>query len=156
MRPHHKHNFSGVAESIQGYIRDKMPEWKARLRGRRRAEARGDGCIVNGPGESKAANIASASPALEKPPRCPVYIDGQHFKTLEGTYDELSAAFQALVDDYVRDKISQARNSAASNVRPDRGRSRRIWRCKTLRCASSRSRFARKIDLASFFFHDLR
>jgi (E)-4-hydroxy-3-methylbut-2-enyl-diphosphate synthase len=63
------------------------------------------GCIVNGPGESKAANIGISLPGTGETPRCPVYIDGQHFKTLEGTYDELSAAFQALVDDYIATKF---------------------------------------------------
>jgi len=62
------------------------------------------GCIVNGPGESKASNIGISLPGTGEAPRCPVYIDGQHFTTLEGTYDELSNAFQALVDDYVSTK----------------------------------------------------
>ncbi len=60
------------------------------------------GCIVNGPGESKAANIGISLPGTGEAPRCPVYIDGQKDVTLEGTYDELAAAFQALVDSYIR------------------------------------------------------
>jgi len=62
------------------------------------------GCIVNGPGESKAANIGISLPGTGETPRCPVYIDGQKFVTLEGSYDELSVAFQKLVDDYVTTK----------------------------------------------------
>ena len=62
------------------------------------------GCIVNGPGESKAANIGISLPGTGEAPRCPVYIDGQKDVTLEGTYDELAAAFQKLVDDYVATK----------------------------------------------------
>ena len=65
------------------------------------------GCIVNGPGESKAANIGISLPGTGEAPSCPVYIDGKHFITLEGTYDELSAAFQKLVDDYVSTKYSK-------------------------------------------------
>ena len=62
------------------------------------------GCIVNGPGESKAANIGISLPGTGEEPSCPVYIDGQKFTTLEGNYDELSAAFQTLVDDYIAAK----------------------------------------------------
>jgi len=62
------------------------------------------GCIVNGPGESKAANIGISLPGTGEAPRCPVYIDGQKDVTLEGTYDELAAAFQKLLDDYVSTK----------------------------------------------------
>jgi (E)-4-hydroxy-3-methylbut-2-enyl-diphosphate synthase len=62
------------------------------------------GCIVNGPGESKAANIGISLPGTGEAPRCPVYIDGRKDVTLEGTYSELAAAFQALVDNYVSTK----------------------------------------------------
>ena len=62
------------------------------------------GCIVNGPGESKAANIGISLPGTGEAPRCPVYIDGKKDVTLEGTYDELAAAFQKLVDDYIAKK----------------------------------------------------
>ena len=60
------------------------------------------GCVVNGPGESKAANIGISLPGTGEAPNCPVFIDGQHVKTLRGTYDELAARFQRLVDEYVR------------------------------------------------------
>jgi (E)-4-hydroxy-3-methylbut-2-enyl-diphosphate synthase len=62
------------------------------------------GCVVNGPGESKAASIGISLPGTGEEPSCPVYIDGQHFTTLKGNYDELSTAFRALVDDYVATK----------------------------------------------------
>ena len=65
------------------------------------------GCIVNGPGESRAANIGISLPGTGETPSCPVYIDGQHFTTLHGTYDELAASFQALVDDYVNTKYAR-------------------------------------------------
>ncbi|HXJ17598.1 MAG TPA: flavodoxin-dependent (E)-4-hydroxy-3-methylbut-2-enyl-diphosphate synthase, partial [Candidatus Polarisedimenticolia bacterium] len=96
--------FQELAESIQGYIRDKMPEWKRHYQGVEDLKLAVMGCIVNGPGESKAANIGISLPGTGEAPRCPVYIDGQKFTTLEGTYDELSAAFQALVNDYVATK----------------------------------------------------
>jgi len=96
--------FQELAESIQGYIRDKMPEWKQTYDGVENLKLAVMGCIVNGPGESKAANIGISLPGTGESPRCPVYIDGQKFTTLEGNYDELSAAFQALVNDYVSTK----------------------------------------------------
>jgi (E)-4-hydroxy-3-methylbut-2-enyl-diphosphate synthase len=96
--------FQQLAESIQGYIRDKMPEWKREYEGVEELKLAVMGCIVNGPGESKAANIGISLPGTGETPRCPVYIDGQKFVTLEGSYDELSVAFQKLVDDYVTTK----------------------------------------------------
>ncbi len=96
--------FQELAESIQSYIRDKMPEWKREYEGVEELKLAVMGCIVNGPGESKASNIGISLPGTGEAPRCPVYIDGQKFTTLEGTYDELSAAFQALVNDYIATK----------------------------------------------------
>jgi (E)-4-hydroxy-3-methylbut-2-enyl-diphosphate synthase len=96
--------FQELAESIQGYIRDKMPEWKQNYEGVEELKLAVMGCIVNGPGESKASNIGISLPGTGEAPRCPVYIDGQKFTTLEGTYDELSTAFQTLVNDYVSTK----------------------------------------------------
>jgi (E)-4-hydroxy-3-methylbut-2-enyl-diphosphate synthase len=93
--------FQELAESIERYVRDKMPEWKREYEGVEELKLAVMGCIVNGPGESKAANIGISLPGTGEAPRCPVYIDGQKFTTLEGTYDELSRAFQALVNDYV-------------------------------------------------------
>jgi (E)-4-hydroxy-3-methylbut-2-enyl-diphosphate synthase len=96
--------FQELAESIQGYIRDKMPEWKQNYEGVEELKLAVMGCIVNGPGESKASNIGISLPGTGEAPRCPVYIDGQKFTTLEGTYEELSVAFQTLVNDYVSTK----------------------------------------------------
>jgi (E)-4-hydroxy-3-methylbut-2-enyl-diphosphate synthase len=106
--------FQQLAESIQGYIRDKMPEWKQQYEGVEELKLAVMGCIVNGPGESKAANIGISLPGTGEAPRCPVYIDGQKFTTLEGTYDELSAAFQALLNDYVATKYAPRETSASA------------------------------------------
>jgi (E)-4-hydroxy-3-methylbut-2-enyl-diphosphate synthase len=65
------------------------------------------GCIVNGPGESKAANIGISLPGTGESPNCPVYIDGVHHTTLRGTYDELAAAFRELVDNYVATRYTR-------------------------------------------------
>ena len=96
--------FQELAESIQQYIRDKMPEWKTEYEGVEELKLAVMGCIVNGPGESRAANIGISLPGTGEEPSCPVYIDGEKFVTLKGTYDELSIAFQKLVDDYVSNK----------------------------------------------------
>src|SRR3989440_4338967 len=96
--------FQELAEAIQGYIRGSMPIWKTQYEGVENMTLAVMGCIVNGPGESKATNIGISLPGTGEAPRCPVYIDGQKDVTLEGTYDELAAAFQALVDNYIAKK----------------------------------------------------
>jgi (E)-4-hydroxy-3-methylbut-2-enyl-diphosphate synthase len=96
--------FQELAERIQGYIRDKMPEWKTRYKGVETMTLAVMGCVVNGPGESKAANIGISLPGTGEAPNCPIYIDGEHVTTLRGTYDELAAEFQRLVDAYVDTK----------------------------------------------------
>jgi (E)-4-hydroxy-3-methylbut-2-enyl-diphosphate synthase len=103
--------FQELAERIQGYVRDKMPEWKTQFDGVENLTLAVMGCVVNGPGESKAANIGISLPGTGEEPHCPVYIDGQHFTTLKGTYEDLSDAFRKLVDDYVTTKF--ARKTAA-------------------------------------------
>ena len=99
--------FQELAENIQGYIREQMPAWKKQYEGVEEMKLAVMGCIVNGPGESKAANIGISLPGTGEEPRCPVYIDGQKFTTLQGNYDELSRAFQALVDDYISTKFAR-------------------------------------------------
>jgi len=108
--------FQELAERIQDYIREKMPEWKTQYEGVETMKLAVMGCIVNGPGESKAANIGISLPGTGEAPRCPIYIDGKHFTTLEGTYEQLSIAFRTLVDDYVATKYQKRAGQAA--VRP--------------------------------------
>jgi (E)-4-hydroxy-3-methylbut-2-enyl-diphosphate synthase len=96
--------FQELAERVQGYIRDSMPIWKTQYEGVETMTLAVMGCIVNGPGESKAANIGISLPGTGEAPRCPIYIDGKKDVTLEGTYEELAAAFQALVDNYIEKK----------------------------------------------------
>jgi len=110
--------FQELAESIQGYIRDKMPEWKRHYEGVEDLTLAVMGCIVNGPGESKAANIGISLPGTGEAPRCPVYIDGQKFTTLEGTYEELSVAFEKLLDDYVTTKYRKRETPLAPQTAP--------------------------------------
>jgi (E)-4-hydroxy-3-methylbut-2-enyl-diphosphate synthase len=99
--------FQDLAERIQSYIRAKMPEWKRQYEGVETMRLAVMGCVVNGPGESKAANIGISLPGTGEAPACPVYLDGQKFTTLKGTPEELAAAFRALVDDYVATKYAR-------------------------------------------------
>jgi (E)-4-hydroxy-3-methylbut-2-enyl-diphosphate synthase len=93
--------FQELAERIQSYVRTMMPIWKAKHPGVETMTVAVMGCVVNGPGESKAANIGISLPGTGESPNCPVYVDGVHVTTLRGTYDELATAFQKLVDEYV-------------------------------------------------------
>jgi (E)-4-hydroxy-3-methylbut-2-enyl-diphosphate synthase len=99
--------FQELAERVQGYVREQMPLWKTRYDGVETLTLAVMGCVVNGPGESKAANIGISLPGTGEAPNCPVFIDGEHVTTLRGTYDELAAAFQKLVDDYVERKYGK-------------------------------------------------
>jgi len=96
--------FQELAERTQDYIREMMPTWKTQYDGVETMTLAVMGCIVNGPGESKAANIGISLPGTGEAPRCPVYIDGQKAMTLEGNYDELAVSFKKLLDDYVSTK----------------------------------------------------
>jgi (E)-4-hydroxy-3-methylbut-2-enyl-diphosphate synthase len=93
--------FQELAERTQEYIRERMPDWKARYDGVETMTLAVMGCIVNGPGESRAANIGISLPGTGEAPNCPIYIDGQHFTTMRGTYEELAGGFRELIDDYV-------------------------------------------------------
>jgi (E)-4-hydroxy-3-methylbut-2-enyl-diphosphate synthase len=96
--------FQELAERTQAYIRERMPEWKTKHDGVETMTLAVMGCVVNGPGESKAASIGISLPGTGEAPNCPVYIDGQHATTLRGTYAELDLAFRELVDTYVATK----------------------------------------------------
>jgi (E)-4-hydroxy-3-methylbut-2-enyl-diphosphate synthase len=105
--------FQELAESVQDYIRNMMPVWKTQYDGVEELTLAVMGCIVNGPGESKAANIGISLPGTGEAPRCPVYIDGKKDVTLEGTYTELAAAFQNLVDTYIESHYQRKALEAA-------------------------------------------
>ena len=93
--------FQELAERTQDYIREQMPAWKREYEGVEALTLAVMGCVVNGPGESKAANIGISLPGTGEEPQCPVFIDGEHATTLRGTYEELADAFRALVDTYI-------------------------------------------------------
>jgi (E)-4-hydroxy-3-methylbut-2-enyl-diphosphate synthase len=99
--------FQELALRIQDYVHEKMPEWKTRFDGVETMTLAVMGCVVNGPGESKAASIGISLPGTGEAPNCPIFIDGEHVTTLRGTYEELAAAFQRLVDDYVETRYAR-------------------------------------------------
>jgi len=100
--------FQELAERVQEYVRTMMPQWKQTHPGVEAMSVAVMGCVVNGPGESKAANIGISLPGTGESPNCPVFIDGVHATSLRGTYDELAIAFQHLIDEYVDRKYASA------------------------------------------------
>lgn len=91
--------FQELAQRIQGHIRHRMPEWRKRHEGVEEMTVAVMGCVVNGPGESKHANIGISLPGTGERPVAPVYVDGQKDVTLKG--DHIAEEFQAMVDAYV-------------------------------------------------------
>ncbi|WP_444632927.1 flavodoxin-dependent (E)-4-hydroxy-3-methylbut-2-enyl-diphosphate synthase [Cupriavidus oxalaticus] len=92
--------FQELAASIQTYLREQMPHWKTAYPGVEEMDVAVMGCIVNGPGESKHANIGISLPGSGESPAAPVFVDGVKVKTLRG--ERIAEEFQAIVDDYVR------------------------------------------------------
>ena len=99
--------FQELAEQIQRHVHGMMPVWKTRYAGDEEMRVAVMGCVVNGPGESKAANIGISLPGTGEEPTCPVYVDGRHTTTLRGSPDELAEAFRQLVDDYVEQRYAK-------------------------------------------------
>ncbi len=98
--------FQELAERIEAYVREQMPVWKKRYEGVETMTVAVMGCVVNGPGESKAANIGISLPGTGEEPLCPVFIDGKQFTSLKGSYDELAAGFRSIIDDYIATKYA--------------------------------------------------
>ena len=102
--------FQEMAEQIQTYLREQMPVWKERFAGVEEMKVAVMGCVVNGPGESKHANIGISLPGTFEEPKAPVFVDGQLVKTLRG--DGIVAEFIAMLNEYVERKygaVSAAR-----------------------------------------------
>ena len=92
--------FQQLAQDIQSYIRHQMPEWKKSYEGVETMQVAVMGCVVNGPGESKHANLGISLPGTGEHPVAPVYVDGEKSITLKG--DTIGADFQKILDDYVK------------------------------------------------------
>ncbi len=91
--------FQEMAEQIQSYLREQMPAWKERYNGVEEMKVAVMGCVVNGPGESKHANLGISLPGTFEEPKAPVYVDGRLFGTLRG--DKIVQEFITILDDYV-------------------------------------------------------
>ena len=91
--------FQEMAKEIQGHIRARMPAWREEFPGVEELEVAVMGCVVNGPGESKHANIGISLPGTFEEPKAPVYVDGEHFRTLKG--EGLVEEFKEILEEYV-------------------------------------------------------
>jgi (E)-4-hydroxy-3-methylbut-2-enyl-diphosphate synthase len=103
--------FQKLAEQIQGYLRDQMPVWRERHPGVEELKVAVMGCVVNGPGESKHANLGISLPGTFEEPKAPVYVDGEHFTTLKG--DHIAEEFQVILDEYVESHYPAKEAAAA-------------------------------------------
>jgi (E)-4-hydroxy-3-methylbut-2-enyl-diphosphate synthase len=105
--------FQQMAEEIQAYLRARMPEWKEQYAGVETMKVAVMGCVVNGPGESRHANIGISLPGTFEEPKAPVYVDGALFTTLKG--DGLVREFLGILEDYVA-KTYKAADQAPAGV----------------------------------------
>ena len=99
--------FQELARDIQAFIRDEMPGWKTQYPGVEQLNVAVMGCIVNGPGESKHADIGISLPGTGETPAAPVFVDGQKFRTLRG--EHIAQDFKALVIDYIEQRYGANR-----------------------------------------------
>ena len=97
--------FQELAEQIQGYLRTSMPAWRQQYPGVEELKLAVMGCIVNGPGESKHANLGISLPGTFEDPKAPVYVDGKLYTTLRG--DTIVQEFQQILDNYVASHYGQ-------------------------------------------------
>ncbi len=97
--------FQELAQKIQAYLRGQMPAWRAQYPGVEAMNVAVMGCVVNGPGESKHANVGISLPGSGEAPVAPVFVDGRRTVTLKG--ERIAEEFQAIVEDYVRRKFAR-------------------------------------------------
>ena len=106
--------FQELAANIQSYLRAQMPVWRGRYPGVENMHVAVMGCVVNGPGESKHANIGISLPGSGENPVAPVFIDGARAVTLKG--DRIAAEFQALVEQYVQKNYAPEKRAPEATV----------------------------------------
>ena len=104
--------FQDLAKQIDDYLRAQMPVWKARYPGVETMKVAVMGCIVNGPGESKHADIGISLPGTGEAPAAPVFIDGEKALTLRG--ENIAVEFQALVETYIEKRYGVGVGVAAT------------------------------------------
>ena len=106
--------FQQMAEDIQHYLRDQMPSWRERYPGVEELKVAVMGCVVNGPGESKHANIGISLPGILEEPKAPVYVDGRLMVTLKG--DGIVPDFLRILDQYVETRYGSASRSLTGSA----------------------------------------
>ncbi|MBO6586612.1 MAG: flavodoxin-dependent (E)-4-hydroxy-3-methylbut-2-enyl-diphosphate synthase [Gracilimonas sp.] len=97
--------FQELAEEIQDYIVESMPVWRKVYPGVEEMDVAVMGCVVNGPGESRNANIGISLPGTFEEPKAPVYVDGDHFTTLRG--DNIGQEFRDILDNYIQENYGK-------------------------------------------------
>ena len=102
--------FQALAARIQSFLREQMPAWRSRYPGVEDMHVAVMGCVVNGPGESKHANVGISLPGTGEVPVAPVFVDGRKTVTLKG--ERIAEEFQAIVEEYVRSRYSSAGHAA--------------------------------------------
>jgi (E)-4-hydroxy-3-methylbut-2-enyl-diphosphate synthase len=105
--------FQELAQKIQRYLREQMPAWRNQYPGVETMSVAVMGCVVNGPGESKLANIGISLPGTGEVPVAPVYVDGEKTVTLKG--DRIAEEFQAIVENYVRSNYAEGGKLRSDN-----------------------------------------
>ena len=107
--------FQELANKIQGYLREQMPAWRAQYPGVEEMHVAVMGCVVNGPGDSKLANIGISLPGSGETPVAPVFVDGEKTVTLKG--ERIAEEFQAIVDEYVRTHYGAGRVASSQRLK---------------------------------------
>ncbi|HVG90208.1 MAG TPA: flavodoxin-dependent (E)-4-hydroxy-3-methylbut-2-enyl-diphosphate synthase [Alphaproteobacteria bacterium] len=106
--------FQEMAEQIQSYLRTNMPVWKGKYPGIEELKVAVMGCVVNGPGESKHANIGISLPGTFEEPKAPVFVDGRLMTTLKG--DRIVAEFIDILNEYVDTRYGSVKNAEVARV----------------------------------------
>ena len=106
--------FQELAQETEAYVKERMPEWRKRYKGVETLKLAVMGCVVNGPGESKHADIGISLPGTGEAPAAPVFVDGKKFKTLRGP--AIAQDFKALVIDYIEQRYGSGAKAPAEAV----------------------------------------
>src|SRR5262249_35415549 len=110
--------FQEMAQQIQSYLRDSMPAWKTKYPGVEEMKLAVMGCVVNGPGESKHANIGISLPGTFEEPKAPVFVDGRLMVTLKG--ENIVPEFIKILDEYVETRYGTSESRKTSSAAPNK------------------------------------
>lgn len=111
--------FQELADEIQQYLREMMPVWREMYPGVEKMDVAVMGCVVNGPGESRNANIGISLPGTFEEPKAPVYMDGEHYTTLKG--EGIGKEFRDILDEYVMRNYGKSNGEQEKEVAEEKG-----------------------------------